>query len=55
MGPLHGEFVCQADNFYGKKVRVVQLVMCDRAGRFPGHSEFDHDYMDPRQRLFCDF
>lgn len=55
MGPLHDEFVVQADVFYGKEVKVVQLVMCDREARFPGHSEYDHEYMDPRQRLFYDF
>jgi hypothetical protein len=55
LGPLHDDFVCQADRFYGKEVKVVQMVMCDRQCRFPGHSEYDHEYMDPRQRLFCDF
>ena len=49
---LHDEFVCQADRFYGKCVNVVQIVMCDRNGKFPGHSEYEHEYMDPRQRLF---
>lgn len=54
-GPLHDEYVCQADRFYGKEVKVVQIVMCDKSGHFPGHSEFDHEYMDPRQKLFYDF
>jgi Domain of unknown function (DUF4262) len=49
---LHGEIVCQADHFYGKRVNVVQIVMPDREGRFPEHVEYDHDYMDPRQTLF---
>lgn len=54
-GKLHDEYVCQADGFYGKEVEVVQIVMCDRQGRFPNHSEFDHEYMDKRQPLFCEF
>lgn len=54
-GRLHDEFVVQADVFYGKEVEVVQIVMCDKMGRFPNHSEFDHSYMDPRQSLFCEF
>lgn len=31
---LYGEFVCQADHFYGRRVNVVQIVMPDRDGRF---------------------
>lgn len=49
---LHDEFVVQADQFYGKKIDVVQIVMCDRFGNFPGSSEYDHAYMDPRQPIF---
>lgn len=55
LGMLHDEYVCQADRFYGQDVEVVQIVMCDRQGRFPGHREYDHAYMDPRQPLFCEF
>jgi hypothetical protein len=49
---LHDEFVCQADAFYGMEVQVVQIVMPDRNGKFPGHHEYEHEYMDPRQPLF---
>jgi hypothetical protein len=51
-GDLHHEYVVQADNFYGKDVNVVQIVMCDRNGKFPGHPEYEQEYMGPRQRLF---
>lgn len=54
-GRLHDEYVVQADVFYGEEVDVVQIVMCDKMGRFPNHREFDHAYMDPRQPLFCEF
>ena len=32
------EYVVQAENYYGHPVNVVQLVMCDREGRFPEDS-----------------
>lgn len=52
---LHDEFVVQSDVFYDQQVDVVQLVMPDKAGLFPSDPGFDHPYMDPRQRLFCEF
>ena len=55
LGVLHDEYVCQADNFYGKEVNVVQVILSDRQGRTPLNDDYDHEYMDPRQRLFVDF
>ena len=51
---LHADYVVQADGFYGRPVDVVQVVMCDRAGRFPGDPSFDEAYMGPLQPLFFD-
>lgn len=45
------EYVIQADNFYGKSVDVLQLVMSDREGRLPGEPKFDHEYMSKMQPL----
>lgn len=36
------EYVVQAENYYGKPVKVVQFVMCDRQGRFPEDPAYDH-------------
>lgn len=55
LGDLHQEFVVQADHFYGKEVKVVQMILSDREGRLPSHPEYDHEYMGPRQRLFVSF
>ncbi len=44
-------YVCQADNYYGKRVKVLQLVLPDRDGKFPGEEGFDAEYMGPRQTL----
>ena len=52
---LHGEFVCQADAFYGREVEVVQVILSDREGRTPLNSEYDHEYMDKFQPLFVSF
>lgn len=49
---LHENFVVQADSFYGRDVNVLQVVMCDREGHFPGDAQYDRAYMDPRQPLF---
>lgn len=51
---LHENYVVQADGFYGRPVDVVQVVMCDRSGRFPGEPLFDQAYMGPLQALFFD-
>lgn len=39
-----------SSRFYGKKkIPMVQVVMCDKAGKFPWEQGFDHEYMDVRQ------
>lgn len=45
------EYVCQADQFYYRDVRVLQMVLCDRNGKFPGEPGFDADYMATRQTI----
>jgi hypothetical protein len=40
-----------ARRFHQSKVPMVQLVLCDRAGKFPGEAGFDHAYMDHMQPL----
>lgn len=45
------EYVIQADQFYGKEVRVLQIVMPDRSGKFPHEKGFDSEYMSPLQPL----
>jgi hypothetical protein len=52
---LHDEFVCQADNFYGRDVDVVQIIMSDREGRTPVDRGYDHRFMDRYQPLFASF
>ena len=51
-GDLRTEYFVQADQYYGTQVPVVQLVMPDRNGKFPGDAEYDSAYMNPRQALF---
>lgn len=48
---LAREYAVQAFQYYQQPVRVLQMVLCDRAGKFPWDAGFDHAYMDPRQRL----
>jgi Domain of unknown function (DUF4262) len=48
---LHDKYVCQADNFYGKRVKVVQVVLSDAAGNLPHQEGFDLEYMGKRQPL----
>lgn len=55
LGKLHDQYVCQADNFYGKEVTVVQIILSDRQGRTPNDDTYDHEYMDKFQPLFVDF
>lgn len=50
---LHLDFVRQADDFYGKRVQVVQILMCDREGNLPGQVGYDAAYMNKFQPLFC--
>jgi len=45
------EYVIQADEFYGKKVKVVQMVMPDKAGILPTQPGYNHAYMDKFQPL----
>jgi hypothetical protein len=49
---LHGEYVVQADHFYGKRVNVVQVILSDRDGRLPMNPEFNQHYMANFQPLF---
>ena len=53
LADLHEQYVCQADNYYGRPVEVVQMILSDRNGRLPGHAEFDQEHMGRIQRLFC--
>jgi len=34
-----------------RNVPMLQLVLCDRAGKFPDEAGFDHEYMDALQPL----
>lgn len=47
---VHG-YVVQADQYYQQKVRVLQLVVPDKNGKFFDDLEYDHSYMSPRQIL----
>lgn len=44
-------YVYQADHFYGKPVRVLQMVMSDKNGLLPDASGYDQVYMGNRQTL----
>lgn len=49
---LLGTHVQQAFNYYRRDdVPFVQMVLCDKRGRFPDSPLFDHAYMDQRQIL----
>jgi Domain of unknown function (DUF4262) len=48
------EYTVQADNFFNKEVRVVQMVMSDKAGLLPGQPGYDHGHMDKFQPLLFD-
>jgi hypothetical protein len=50
-GDAAREYVVQADAFYGREVRVVQMVLSDRNGVLPSQPGFEAEYMRPRQRL----
>lgn len=43
------DYVCQADHFYETKVRVLQLVLPDKYGKFPAEAGYDSEYMNKRQ------
>lgn len=49
---LRDEYVCQADRYFDRPVDVVQMVLSDRKGRFPGDPAYDGAHMDRLQRLF---
>jgi hypothetical protein len=49
---MRTEYFVQADQYYGTTVPVVQIVMPDKEGNFPGDEKYDTEYMDPRQPLF---
>lgn len=44
-------YVCQADRYYGKNVKVLQFVIPDKEGRFSDDEGYDSEYMNPRQPL----
>lgn len=45
------KYTVQADQYYEKPVKVVQIVMCDREGKFPEDKGYDTAYMAQRQPL----
>ena len=45
------DYVFQADGFYGKKVRIIQMVMPDKAGILPNQPGYNHAHMDKFQPL----
>ncbi len=50
-GPKAQEVNGIARRHFRVEVPMAQIVLCDRAGKFPGEAGFDHAYMDPRQPL----
>lgn len=44
-------YVCQADQYYERDVPVLQVVLPDKNGKYPGDLEYDVEYMGPRQPL----
>lgn len=45
-------YVQQAFNYYDREdIAFVQMVLCDKEGRFPADPAFDHAMMDPLQAL----
>lgn len=52
-GPKAQEFIGVARRYYavGLDVPMVQIVICDRAGKLPGDPGFDHARMDQMQPL----
>jgi Domain of unknown function (DUF4262) len=48
------EYTVQADQFFGKEVKVVQMVLSDRQGLLPGNPRYDHEHMDKFQPLLFD-
>ncbi len=48
------EYTVQADQFFCKDVKVVQMVLSDRAGLLPGNPGYDHAHMDQFQPLLFD-
>lgn len=50
-GPQAQEVNGVARQRHGGDVPMVQVILCDCAGKFPGEAGFDHAYMDYRQPL----
>jgi hypothetical protein len=44
-------YVYQADRYYERDVRVLQIVITDKHGKFPGEDGYDEEYMGIRQPL----
>lgn len=46
------DYAVQAFEFYGEgDIPFVQIVLCDKEGKFPEDMAFDHAYMDDKQPL----
>lgn len=50
-GPKAQEFNGVARRHYGGEVPMVQIIVCDIAGKFPGEPGFNHGFMDRYQPL----
>lgn len=48
---IHDKYTVQADNYWGKEVPAVQMIMSDRAGVFPWQPGYDVAHMGPLQPL----
>lgn len=49
---LHTRYVWVGDQFYGRRVRLVQALIADQHGRTPLDLAYDHVAMDPVQPIF---
>lgn len=47
---VHG-YTVQADQYYGQNVRVLQIVLPDKTGKFFDEAGYDHEYMNIRQPI----
>lgn len=47
---VHG-YTVQADRYYQQKVRVLQIVLPDKDGKFFNEEGYDHEYMNIRQPI----
>lgn len=48
---LFDKWMGQSRTWWGCEHPVYQLVLADAQGILPGEEGFDHEYMDPRQRI----